>query len=60
MRRFTEALSRFYASQVLLGLEFLHFCDILYRDLKPENILVDDKGYIKLADLGFCKVKNDP
>lgn len=56
MRRFTEGLSKFYAAQVLLALEFLHFCDILYRDLKPENILVDERGYLKLADLGFCKI----
>lgn len=57
MRRFTETLSRFYGAQVLLALEFLHYCDVLYRDLKPENILIDIKGYIKIADLGFCKVK---
>ncbi|XP_072393598.1 cAMP-dependent protein kinase catalytic subunit alpha-like isoform X1 [Diabrotica undecimpunctata] len=56
MRKFTEVLSRFYAAQVLLALEFLHFCDIIYRDLKPENILIDHKGYIKIADLGFCKI----
>lgn len=57
MRRFTEGLSKFYAAQVVLALEFLHYCDILYRDLKPENILVDDTGYLKIADLGFCKVR---
>ncbi|VEN61198.1 unnamed protein product, partial [Callosobruchus maculatus] len=56
MRKFNEVLARFYASQVLLALEFLHFCDILYRDLKPENILIDSKGYLKIADLGFCKI----
>nr|CAH7748688.1 unnamed protein product [Callosobruchus chinensis] len=56
MRKFNEVLARFYASQVLLALEFLHFCDILYRDLKPENILIDSKGYVKIADLGFCKI----
>ncbi|XP_023014402.2 cAMP-dependent protein kinase catalytic subunit alpha [Leptinotarsa decemlineata] len=56
MRRFTEVLAKFYASQVILALEFLHYCDILYRDLKPENILVDLKGYLKIADLGFCKI----
>ncbi|KAJ8964817.1 hypothetical protein NQ314_004624 [Rhamnusium bicolor] len=56
MHRFTEVLSKFYGAQVILALEFLHHCDILYRDLKPENILIDQKGYIKIADLGFCKV----
>ncbi|CAG9859173.1 unnamed protein product [Phyllotreta striolata] len=56
MRKFPENLSKFYASQVLLALEFLHYCHIIYRDLKPENILIDHKGYLKIADLGFCKV----
>ncbi|XP_057652978.1 cAMP-dependent protein kinase catalytic subunit alpha-like isoform X2 [Diorhabda carinulata] len=56
MRRFSETLSRFYAAQVLLALEYLHYCDIVYRDLKPENILIDNKGYLKIADLGFCKI----
>ncbi|THD23099.1 cAMP-dependent protein kinase catalytic subunit alpha [Fasciola hepatica] len=53
--KFSESASRFYASQVVLALEYLHFLDILYRDLKPENILLDNRGYIKIADFGFVK-----
>lgn len=53
--KFDENLARFYGAQVLLGLEYLHYLDFAYRDLKPENLLVDEKGYIKIADLGFCK-----
>jgi len=54
-RRFNENLSKFYASQVVLGFEYLHSLSILYRDLKPENILMSTDGYIKIADFGFAK-----
>ncbi|XP_072941846.1 ribosomal protein S6 kinase alpha-1-like [Epargyreus clarus] len=53
---FSESLSKFYASQVTLALEYLHHCDIVHRDIKPENILVDTNGYLKLCDFGFCKI----
>jgi len=54
-KRFSEDLSRFYAAQVVLAFEYLHFLDILHRDLKPENLLIDNKGYVKLTDFGFAK-----
>ncbi|MCH83696.1 protein kinase G11A-like, partial [Trifolium medium] len=40
----------FYASEVLLALEYLHMLGIVYRDLKPENLLVRDEGHIMLSD----------
>ena len=41
---------------VLQTLDFLHRNQTVHRDLKPENLLVDRKGYLKVIDLGFCKV----
>jgi len=53
--RFCEVQCRFYASQLVLVLEYLHSNNIVFRDLKPENLLLCADGYIKLADFGFSK-----
>ncbi|KAH7492064.1 cGMP-dependent protein kinase [Phytophthora ramorum] len=51
--------ARFYASHVLMALEYLHDRCIVYRDLKPENLLIDPQGYLKVVDFGFAKVVDD-
>jgi len=56
-RLFTEAEAKFYFSEILLGLEYIHNQNVLYRDLKPENIFIDIDGHIKLADFGLSKVQ---
>ena len=52
---FDENRIRFYASEIILGLETLHKEGIIYRDLKPENILLDNEGHIRLTDFGLSK-----
>ncbi|XP_027347528.1 serine/threonine-protein kinase D6PK-like [Abrus precatorius] len=49
-KRFHESAVRFYASEVLLALEYLHMLGVIYRDLKPENVLVQSDGHIMLTD----------
>jgi cGMP-dependent protein kinase len=40
-------------------MEYLHTNNIIYRDIKPENLMVDEKGYLKLIDMGTAKlIKN--
>jgi cGMP-dependent protein kinase len=41
---------------MILALEYLHSNNIIYRDIKPENIMVDNKGYLKLIDMGTAKI----
>lgn len=49
-KHFSEQAARFYASEVLLALEYLHMMGVVYRDLKPENVLVREDGHIMLTD----------
>ncbi|KAK4788131.1 hypothetical protein SAY86_019450 [Trapa natans] len=49
-KRFNESAVRFYASEVIVALEYLHMMGIIYRDLKPENVLVRWDGHIMLTD----------
>ena len=56
---FSEERTKFYISEIILALIYLHKNNILYRDLKPENILLDEQGHIKLTDFGLSKIVND-
>ena len=53
---FKEKAVKFYMSQVLLAIEYLHNNGYIYRDLKPHNILIDKEGNIKLTDFGLSKM----
>jgi serine/threonine protein kinase len=54
-KKFSEDRVRFYAAEILLGLEYLHSNGVVYRDLKPENILLTADGHICLTDFGISK-----
>ena len=54
--RFDDEKTRFYISELILVLNFLHSNKIIYRDIKPENILLDVEGHIKLTDFGLSRL----
>ena len=57
--RMREETAKFYAAQIVLGLEELHSHWIVYRDLKPENVLLDAKGNIQITDFGLAFMLKD-
>jgi len=51
---------KFYAAEILLGLEALHTSNIIYRDLKLENVLISAEGHAVLTDFGLsAKLKSE-
>jgi phototropin len=59
---FTEEAVKFYASEVLIALQYLHLQGFVYRDLKPENILLHSNGHIMVTDfdLSFAQGTTTP
>nr|AML77934.1 putative LOV domain-containing protein [Linum grandiflorum] len=56
MKLFKEDSARFYAAEVVIGLEYLHCLGIVYRDLKPENVLLGKDGHVVLTDFDLSYV----
>ncbi|TFK24257.1 hypothetical protein FA15DRAFT_592732 [Coprinopsis marcescibilis] len=53
--RLSRDRTRFYAAEIVEGVEGLHAAGVIYRDLKPENILIAADGHIVLTDFGLSK-----
>lgn len=54
-KRFPESRAKFYAAQIVSGMEYLHKAGVIYRDLKPENLLLNYAGNIVMTDFGLSK-----
>lgn len=46
-------LARFYITEIVSALKYLHDKKVVYHDLKPENVLIDETGHLLLCDFGL-------
>jgi serine/threonine protein kinase len=45
---------------IVVGMRFIHSRGFVHRDLKPENIMLDERGFVKVGELGssrFCDMR---
>lgn len=48
-----------YIAQAADGLQHAHDKEVVHRDIKPANLLLDDRGVVKILDMGLARIKQD-
>jgi len=54
-KKFSMERVKFYSTQLVLCVSYLHEKHIIHRDIKPENLLLDDLGYCHITDFNVSK-----
>ncbi|GME84915.1 unnamed protein product [Ambrosiozyma monospora] len=55
----SENLSKYYMTQLIDALDFIHSKGIIHRDMKPENILLNHEWKLMITDFGAAKVLSE-
>ncbi|WWC92044.1 uncharacterized protein L201_006998 [Kwoniella dendrophila CBS 6074] len=51
---FSESMTKFYISEMIMGLEETHSLGFIHRDIKPDNFLFTKQGHIRISDFGLA------
>ena len=55
-RTFSESETKFFISNMIIALEYIHSKNIIHRDIKPENLVLESNGYLRITDFGVAKI----
>lgn len=58
-KRLTEPEARFYATQIIGAVKYMHSRGVIHRDLKLGNIFLDENMNAKVGDFGLATVSAD-
>ena len=53
--KFSEEQTRFFMSNMIYALKYIHENNVIHRDIKPENLVLDENGYVRITDFGIAK-----
>ena len=54
---FTESQLKFFLTNIILGLEYIHRKGIVHCNIAPENIMFDSRGFAKIIGFGDSCLK---
>ncbi|CEG65075.1 Putative AGC/YANK protein kinase [Rhizopus microsporus] len=59
-KQHNEQVIRFWISELVCAVKYLHSQGIVHRDIKPDNILLDKEGHIHLSDFNIaCEIPSN-